>query len=175
MKILKRILIGLLALIVLFLVVALFAPKNNTTIRSVDINAPQGKVFTWLNSTQMHDKWSPWTDADPNIKITFDGPATGVGNRSCWNGNDQVGEGCQTIMSMTDSSQVVTLINFKRPFESKAEAILDVKPITPTSTKVTWTMKSNSPFPMNALNLFVDFIGPSFELGLGRLKAFCEK
>ena len=175
MKILKIVLYGISGLIALFLVVAFFAPRQSVTSRTVSINAPQGKVFGFVNSTQKQYLWSPWKDGDPKMKNTFDGPETGVGNRNCWQGNDNVGVGCQTIMSVKDSSEVGTVIDFKQPFESRADASIVLKATSPTVTAVTWSMKFKTPYPFNLFSILFDAVGPDFEKGLGRLKAVSEQ
>ena len=174
MKIFKIFLYGFFGLLGLFLIIAFFLPRESVTKRSVSINAAQGKVFTFVNAMQAQNLWSPWIDGDPKMKNTFSGPATGAGNRNCWSGNEKVGIGCQTILSIKDSSEVAMLIDFKQPFESRANAFIALKATSATTTEVTWSMKFDTPYPFNAFSLMSDAIGPEFEKGLIRLKNLCE-
>jgi hypothetical protein len=48
MNILKKIIVGLLAIIVLALIIALFLPKNYAVEREITINQPKDSVFNYV-------------------------------------------------------------------------------------------------------------------------------
>src|SRR5262245_24735871 len=83
-KILKPILIGLLALIVLLGLIGLFLPSAAHVERTVSIAAPPAAVYEIVNDLRRFNEWSPWFEKDPNARYTFSGPQRGVGARLQW-------------------------------------------------------------------------------------------
>jgi hypothetical protein len=177
MKILKYIGIGIAAIIGIFLIIALFVPKDFTYERSIVINAPKDIIMPQVTSLKKSNAWSPWMEKDPNLKISYEGADGEVGSKSSWKGNDEVGEGNQEITSITPN-RVETKLNFVKPFESTSMSYTQLDEQGAAATKVTWGFKGSNPYPFNAICLFMDMdamIGKDFEKGLSRLKAVCEK
>lgn len=177
MKILKYIGIGLLAIIVIFLVLGLFLPKDFKVERSTEINRPAAVVFEQVKSLQNQQKWSPWADYDPNMKVSYEGNAGEVGSSSHWEGNKDVGKGSQQITAVT-ASRVESKIHFIEPFESTSDAYIQLESSSPDATKVTWGFKGKNPYPFNVMCLFMDMdkmVGKDFEKGLNKLKTICEQ
>ena len=57
---LKRILIGIAALIVLFIAVVAMQPADFKIVRSATVSAPAAIVFAQVNDFHKWDAWSPW-------------------------------------------------------------------------------------------------------------------
>src|ERR1700677_78012 len=91
----KKILIGLIALLVVLAVIGLILPRHVPVTRSVTINRPASLVYATVNSFVLFPKWSPWQDLDPNMSQSTEGPRDGVGAKLIWKGNDKVGSGTQ--------------------------------------------------------------------------------
>ena len=77
MKILKPILIGLLALIVLLGLIGLFLPSAAHVERTMRIAAAPAAVYEIVNDPRRFNEWSPWFEKDPNARYTFSGPQSG--------------------------------------------------------------------------------------------------
>ena len=88
---LKKILIGLAALVLIFVIVVSLQPSEFRVERSATIAAPQTSVFEHVNDLRKWDSWSPWAKLDPNAKVNFEGPESGQGAAMNWAGNDEVG------------------------------------------------------------------------------------
>jgi hypothetical protein len=177
MKILKYIGIGLVALIVIFLLLGVVAPKDLKVERSIVINAPKDVVMPNVISLKKRQVWSPWADLDPDMKVVYEGTEGAVGSRYFWKGNDEVGEGNQDITSIT-ANRVEGNVNFIKPFESSSAYYVQMDEQGAGVTKVAWGFKGTNPFPFNAVCLFIDMdgmLGKDFDKGLIRLKAICEK
>ena len=71
---LKKILIALAAIIVIFLIVVAMQPADFTVERTATMAAPQADVFAQVNDLHKWDAWSPWAKLDPDAKMTFEGP-----------------------------------------------------------------------------------------------------
>jgi len=79
MKIAKRILLGILGIIVLLLVVALFVKKEYAVEREIAINKPKQEVFDYVKFLKNQDNFSVWAQTDPNMKKDFRGTDGTVG------------------------------------------------------------------------------------------------
>ena len=75
---LKKILIGLLAIVAIFVVVVAMQPAEYRVERSTTIAAPTSSVFGQVNDFHKWDAWSPWAKLDPNAKMTCEGPESGT-------------------------------------------------------------------------------------------------
>ena len=101
---LRKILIALAALILLFVVVVAMQPSELHVERTAEIAAPQGEVFAQVNDFHKWEAWSPWAKLDPAAKVAFEGPPeAGQGTVMTWAGNDQVGEGKMTLVESRPS------------------------------------------------------------------------
>jgi len=171
-----KIIIGIVVVLVAAVVImGLIAPKETDVSRTVTINAPKDFVYEYVNSFDDMNKWSPWMQLDPNMTQSVEGEDGTVGAVHHWEGNEDVGKGSQEITAMT-ADRIDTKLRFMEPFESEADAYVTVTGDDKTS-EVTWGFHSVSPFPMNAMNLFMDMdamLGKDFDKGLNNLKDMVE-
>ena len=173
---LKKILIGLLVIIIVFLVVVALQPADFRVTRSATIAAPPEVVFPHVNELKKWDAWSPWAKLDPNAKNTFEGPASGKGAAMSWAGNNQVGEGRMTITESRPNELVQFKLEFFKPMAGTSDAEFTFKPQA-NQTEVTWTMTGKNNFIAKAFCLFMSMdkmVGGQFEKGLADLKSAAE-
>ena len=174
---LRPVLIGLAAAVLLFvLVVATRSPTFHVE-RSIAMAAPPERVFPHVNDLHAWNAWSPWEKIDPQMQRTFSGAPAGVGAAYAWAGNGDVGEGRMTITQSTPSSQIVMRLEFLRPFAATNTATFTFLP-TPSGTTLTWAMDGPKNFFAKALHMFIDMdemVGGSFEQGLAALKTIAER
>ena len=124
MKILKPILIGLVALIVLLALIGLFLPSAAHVERSVSIAAPPAAVYDIVNDLRRFNEWSPWFEKDPKARYSFSGPERGVGSRLEWSSDhSSVGTGSQEIVESVPDQRVRTRLDFGS--QGSGEAVLD--------------------------------------------------
>jgi uncharacterized protein YndB with AHSA1/START domain len=172
----KKILAGVLVVIVAFLGFVATRPDSFRVERSIVVQAPPEVLFSIVNDFRNGAKWSPWEKLDPNMKKTFSGPQTGVGSVYEWEGNDEVGKGRQEITLVEPPNKVVSSLHFIKPFEAHNEAeFLFVK--EGEGTRVTWAISGPSPFISKLFGVFMDMdkmIGKDFEKGLADLKKLAE-
>jgi carbon monoxide dehydrogenase subunit G len=173
---LKKILIALAAVIVLFLVVVAVQPSDLRMERSTTIAAPQAAVFAQVNDFHKWDAWSPWKDLDPNAKIGFEGPPDGQGAVMTWSGNAQVGEGKMTLTESRPNEMIKTTVEMIKPMEGSSTAEFTFKP-DGDQTVVTWTTAAHHNFLQKALCLIMNGKKMMTELmdkGLAQLKTVAE-
>ncbi len=152
MRIIKIILLTIVAIIGLYLVAALFTPKQYTASATITINKPASVVYDYMKILKNQEQYSEWVKADPNLKPEITGTDGTVGAEQKWNSpDDNVGEGIQKITQLT-SDRIDVDLTFIRPFESKAKAATIFKSISENETQVTSEFYAEEAYPMNLLS-----------------------
>ena len=172
----KKILIGLLALIAVLCVVVALQPADFKISRSAKINAPPATVFAQVNDFHKWEAWSPWAKMDPNCKFSYEGPAAGVGAIFRWEGNMEVGAGNMTITESKPSDLILIRLEFVKPMAGVNTTEFTFKP-DGAQTNVSWTMTGKNNFVGKAFSLFMDcdkMVGGQFDKGLASMKAVAE-
>ena len=173
----NNLLLGLAAIVVVFLIVAALQPADFRIARSATIAAPASAVFEQLNDFHKWNDWSPWAKLDPNAKNTFEGAPAGVGASFAWAGNHEVGEGRMTITESKPGELVRMKLEFIKPFAATNTAEFTLKP-EGDQTAVTWSMTGRNGFMGKAMGLIINcdkMVGGQFEQGFANLKAIVEK
>jgi hypothetical protein len=173
---LKKILLGLLVIIVVFCVVVALQPAAFTITRSTTIAAPPAAPFAQVNDFHKWEAWSPWAKIDPAMKQTFEGSPAGTGAIYTWAGNNEVGEGRMTITDTRPAEFVRIKLDFIKPFAATNNAEFTFKP-EGEQTRVTWTMTGEKNFFCKAVCMFMnmdDMVGKDFEKGLAAMKTVAE-
>ena len=173
---LMPILVGLAVIVGLFLIIVATRPSDFRVRRSAAIAAPPDKVFLHVNELRNWEAWNPWGRLDPNCKMTYDGPPAGVGASYAWAGNNQVGEGRNTITESKPNELVRFRLEFAKPMKATNAAEFTFQP-DGDQTIVTWTMTGKNNFAGKAFGLVVNcdkMIGGQFEKGLAQLKLLAE-
>ncbi len=176
----KKVILGILALLILVVVVlgvvVAMQPADFTITRTAAIAAPPETVFEQVNDFHKWDAWSPWAKLDPNMKTTYAGPESGVGASYSWVGNSDVGEGKMAITESKPSQNVKIDLDFISPFAAKNVTEFAFKP-DGNGTNVTWTMSGKNNFMAKAFCLVMDMdklVGGDFEKGLAQMKKVAE-
>ncbi len=177
---LKRILLGLVAIIVIaavaVLVLASRQPDAFRIERSVAVNAPAEKVVPHIADFHQWSAWSPWEHLDPAMQRNFSGAPAGKGAIYEWSGNSDVGQGRMEILDAAPDKVSIKL-DFYKPMEASNMAEFSLQPKGDT-TDVTWAMYGPMPFASKLMCVFFDMdkmIGPDFERGLAGLKKVSEQ
>ncbi len=161
------------AAIALIIVVGLILPRKAHLERSVVIQAPVDRVFSYVNSLSRFQEFSPWREMEPDAAVTMGEKTEGVGASFSWKGK-KTGEGSMTISESTKNERVVTDLEFKD--QGKATAYFNLKP-QDGGTQVTWGFDGDAGYNLISryFYLFMDrFLGPDYERGLAKLKALAE-
>jgi len=167
----KKILLGLVAVIVVILIVAATRPADFRVERSLVIAAPPAALFAQVNDHHKFAAWNPFLKMDPNVKNTYSGPDAGVGAVCSWDGNSNIGAGSSTIIESKPSELVRMRMDWKRPMEGVATVDFTFKP-QGDQTVVTWAMYGKNNFLGKLMSLFMScdkMCGPPFEQGLADL------
>jgi hypothetical protein len=173
---LKKILIGLAVVVIVFVIIVALQPAHYQVTRSATMSAPSAAVFEQINDFHKWDAWSPWAKLDPAMKTTFEGPPAGTGAIYTWVGNSKVGEGRMTLTESRTNDLIRLKLDFIKPFASTAMNEFNFKP-EGDRTAVTWSMTGENNFIGKAFCLFMNMdkmVGGDFEKGLASLKSVTE-
>lgn len=175
MKALKKILIGLVGLVVVLLIVGFLLPRTYRVERSIEINVAPEKVYPLVAEPKNWLKWGVWSRRDPNMQFEFSGAASGVGAKWSWQSKSE-GNGNMELTVAEPLKLVGYRIIFP-DYDMVAEGRLQFAPAG-TGTRVTWIGEGDmggNPL-MHYMALMMDrMLGPDFEGGLQNMKTLVEK
>lgn len=172
----KKILIGVLFLIIGLFTYAYFLPPEYLIYREISINAKAETIFPLIVNTKMADEWMPWKELDPNVKITYSGPDGAIGSTANWESDGQMGVGKSEVVDVVPNQKVTTKITYFKPMEFTqiSEFSLTQKN---EGTVMRWTVSGNKTFISRLMCIFMDldkYLGGEFENGLRKLKEIVE-
>lgn len=173
---LTKILLGLAAVLAVFLIVVALQPSEFSVSRSATIAAAPAAIFPHVNEPRKWEAWNPWGKLDRAMKLTYDGPPAGVGAAYAWAGNNDVGEGRMTVTESQANERIRFRLEFFKPMAGVCDTVFTFQPDS-NGTAVTWTMSGKNNFLAKVMCLFMSMdkmIGGQFEQGLATLKTVAE-
>src|SRR5437868_1193501 len=94
----KKILLGFVVVIALFLGFVATRPADFRVERSATLGASPAALFAQVNDHHKFNAWNPFLKVDANVKNTYSGLTAGVGAVCSWDGNSDIGAGSATII-----------------------------------------------------------------------------
>ena len=82
----RKLLIGFAALIVILLIAIAMQPNHFRVERSATLAASPAALFEQVNDHRKFAVWNPWRKMDPAAINTYSGPDSGVGAKCSWEG-----------------------------------------------------------------------------------------
>ncbi len=177
MKVIKWILIVVVALAAILVGGGYLLSPKFTVTRSTSIQAPPEAVYALVAAPKEWKRWSVWTARDPAMAIEYSGPESGAGATWRWTSKSQ-GDGTMRFTAAEASKRVAYDLYFP-DFGTTSTGELRFEPEGPNGagTKVTWIMNgdmgSNPLFRWIGLNAD-SMVGKDFEGGLAGLKKVAE-
>ncbi len=174
MKVLKIIFKIVIAIIVLFFVIALFLPSEYKVERSVDINKPASEIYNYVADFNNFQAWNPWTPFEPGHKVEVTGDSATVGQKYYWEGKI-IGSGQMVFTELHPYDLIKADIEFLTPQQGKG--IVDFVFVQKgNSTKFSWSITGEAGYPIGRyFGLMMDnILGKNFEDGAKTLKEKCE-
>jgi len=175
MKTLKKIGIGLLVLVALIALIGLFLPSAVHVEQSGEMNVAPEVVYEEVANFNTWPSWSPWSEMDPNMVITYEGEPMQVGHGYSWT-SEELGDGRMVYTKMVPHSEMVSEMYFMG----------DTKPAyagykfeaTEAGTRMTWSIDfdmGGNPFSkVFGATFFPMMMKKDFKRGLERLKEHTE-
>ena len=179
MKLLKRLFYWLVFLVLLALFVALFLPTDFKVERSAMVNQPRDTVFNYVKYLKNQEIYGVWWKADPKMKKEYTGTDGQPGFIATWSSKiKDVGAGQQKILALEQGKRIDLELQFFEPFESTNKSFISTQQIETNTTRVSWGISGQMPYPSNLMTLFMDMeemLGQDLEKGLKNLKRVLEK
>lgn len=170
----KKILLGLLGLLILLVIVGFFLPGKLEVSKSITVNAPAEYAFEEIDGLENWGKWSYWNQLDTTMKINYGEKRRGAGAFYTWNSTD-MGEGKISITESVPFSSIKADLDFME--NGTAKAWYDFEP-DGEGTKV--TMNFASEFGMNPITRWFSVLvmesemQKAFDHNLNRIKELAE-
>lgn len=175
MKLLKALLILIVALAALLYGGGLLLSPKFKVSRSQQVQAPPEQVYGLIADPRHWKQWSVWNQRDPGMQIEYSGAAAGTGAVWAWKSKSE-GDGRMSFSAAEPGKRLVYELYFP-DFGTTSRGELSLA-AEGGGTRITWTMDgdmgSNPLFRWMAL--FGDkLVGPDFEAGLANIKTLAEK
>lgn len=145
--------------------------------REITINATADKIFPYLNSSKLAEKWGPWLEVDPDSKMTYSGPDDGVGSKANWDGGKQLGTGSATIVESIPNQKVGIKLEYVAPMNMTQDSEYLISQ-NGNQSVVVWKVQGKNNFMGRLMCVFMNMdkmVGGMFEKGLNNLKNLVEK
>jgi uncharacterized protein YndB with AHSA1/START domain len=176
MKVLKVLLVTLVALAGLLAAFGLLLPDRLDVERRTEVAAEQGLVYELVAGFDRFNEWSPWAGLDPATRYAVSGPPQGVGARMEWHSDTpRVASGSQEIVAANPPREV----RIRLVFDGQGEAFSTLRLVpTGAGTRVSWRFSME--LGMNPVTRWIGFlvadrsVGADYERGLARLKELAE-
>ena len=175
MKIVKGIVMVIVALVAIFVVLGLVGPSEYKVTRSIKIEAPAKNVFDQTTKFSNWAVWSPWAAADPGAKYTIENEEQSVGSKMGWDGEIS-GVGVMKISEIVSNEKMVYELSFLEPWVMSSVGGFNYTEEDGV-VNVEWYDEGKIPFSQRPMMFFMDLeemMGPQFEEGLVNIKAICE-
>lgn len=178
MKILKKLVLVIGALMIVFVVLAFFGPKDYKVERKAVIKGDVNTVWSMLTDFEKWHSWTAWAEMDHSAQYKIEGPAATVGSVYSWVGDkDKVGTGSVTTTEVVPMSKFWYQMAFKVPFEMQSEGGFTLVAKDAMSTEVTWVDQGHVPFLFRPMLMFKSLdkeLGPQFDRGLFKLDSIAQ-
>jgi effector-binding domain-containing protein/uncharacterized membrane protein len=170
---LKKILIGIVGVIVVLLIIGFVLPGKMELSKSITVNAPAGYVFEEINNLENNPKWSYWNSIYKDMKVSYGNIKAGAGAISEWDGEES-GKGKMTITESIPDKSIKMDLDFME--NGSAESWYTFEP-DGAGTKITTGF--NTDMGMNPLMRWMGvFMKPemekAFDYNLNKLKEIAE-
>jgi uncharacterized membrane protein len=166
---------ALLALSALILI-GLSLPGDWSTEEKVTIQAPAEEVFPLIGELRNWESWTIWFEHDPKMKVTWQGPESGVGSGYDWAGSDAVGSGTIRVEAYEAGSG----ISFRLGMDGDrfiANGSLKIRPKGDAATEVVWKMHGElgyDPFARFNRSMLETAVQGTLRDSLEKLKELCD-
>ncbi|MEA3479286.1 MAG: GyrI-like domain-containing protein [Bacteroidota bacterium] len=174
MKILRKIIIWVIAILAILVIVAYLLPGNYQVERSITINADKEIIYDYLCDFNKWEEWTPWSEEmDSTVTMEIVGSCE-VGSMQKW--EDKTGNGQLIITKMLPYQLIQYDLSF---YDGKYTSVgkMIIEPQGEEGFLITWSDEGELGYnPIHRyMGLMMDSqIGPEFLIGLENLKKLAE-
>ena len=173
-KMIKNLVATLVGLLALFAIAGFLLPATQQVKRSLVIEDTPEQIWELLVDPPAWNRWSPWYERDPDMKITYTGAPKGEGAGWTWESSSE-GNGSMVIVRTNVPRQLDYSISFGAMGRAIGQFVLEP---TDAGTRVDWMLESDA--GLNPLarwfGLMLNrYVGADFELGLSNMARALKK
>jgi hypothetical protein len=171
------ILLLLIVVIAVFLGYVALKSADFRITRSRSIQAPPEAIFALINDLHGFNRWNPFAQNDPLLKLDYSGPQAGVGANYTWSSTGKSGQGSMEITESRAPSLVKMRLEFVKPFSARNAAEFSLVPAG-SATTVTWSMTGRNSYMHKLMGTILNFdkmVGGEFVKGLKNLQVLVER
>lgn len=172
----NRVLIGFVAVLVLFLLMFSVQSNDYAVEREITIPAPVDKIFAQVNDLHNWSAWSPWEKPDLKVKLTFDGPVLGMGSVCHFTSQIIEDEANMVITESVKNEHVSMLVDFFGPIYGRTNFLFTFEP-KGSDTVVKWRVVGLNSFGDKIANMFGagnNILKNDIQYGLDQLKTLIQ-
>ncbi|MCV2885219.1 SRPBCC family protein [Aestuariibacter sp. AA17] len=170
----KKLLIGVVVVVVGFFAVGFLLPSDFRVERSVLIEAPPEKVFPYVVNLREWRNWGVWFKRDPQMTTEYSGPEAQQGMKSQWTSETE-GSGEMELVEVKPNRLIVYSLYFPEfDMGSTGEMRLQEEDGRTIVTWVDYGDVGDNPVNRYFALMMDSMIGPDFEVGLENLKMLAE-
>ena len=165
-----------LAIFVIFLAHVATLPDDWRIERSAAIQAPPEKIYPLIADLQAMNRWNPFAQQDPSIKIAYGSVTSGKGANYSWDSTGDAGKGHMEIVDTVPQTSVAMRLTMEKPMAARNNVVFLLDP-KGESTQVTWSMTGRHNFLTKTLCAIFNadqMVGGEFAKGLRALKQMAE-
>ncbi len=176
MSTIKKLMFGLLAVLIVLILVGFVLPRQFKVERTVAINATALTIYPLIAAPANWQQWSVWARRDQSMLMTYSGVGLGKGAKWAWI-SKQEGNGEMEIIDDVPMRKVVYRLKLAdSPMVSNGA--LTLTDAGDATTKVVWS--TDGELGWNPIHRYVgllmdDRVGKDFDVSLSQLKALAEK
>ena len=173
----KKILLGLLVIVLGFLGYVTTRPDQFRYERSGVIQAPPEKIFPFISNFKLGNQWNPYAQKDPKMVVNFKGPDAQIGSIMEFEGNAEAGSGSLEVIGIVPNMKVDIRLRMTKPIAADNIVTYHLAPEPGGGTRFTWTMLGKSGFIGKLVSVFIDcekMVAGDFEKGISNLKVIME-
>ena len=176
MRLVKKLLLGLLVLTAGLAVIGWFMPAKRQVARNIVLRGKTEEVFSRIATPRRWPEWTAWTtNRFPDMTLRFEGAESGVGAKMIAAGKSS-GNGIVKIVEADPASGIAYTLDFNHGMQLFTGAIRYTN--TPDGLRVTWTLDADlgvNPLKRWAGLAMGSLMGGDMEHGLAKLKVQVEE
>ena len=158
---------------ILFVIIGVCLPGERHISESIETNRKMTIVNDTVNGRRRFKDWNPLVLRDPAMKLSYSGPASGVGARMEYD-SAQVGQGSWEITQSEENQRVVYALDHSQRGSDKTMTFL-LEPTGKDNRNVKITQEYSVKYGFDLFGRYAGLyvsrhVGDDIKLGLGRLQ-----
>ena len=172
MKLLKKILIGLVIFIALLLILAYFLPRNMEISVTGKVDAPAKYSYNILNDFKNQEKWDPWVSKDTSMTFEYGDQTLGEGSYVDYK-SDSYGAGRTTRATSKQDKQILLTTDSKDMGGASMSYDMEADG---EGSSLTWGFKSEIGWPMNLMSfIFKSSMKKDMKVGISNISKIANE